>query len=168
MAKQLGYRTVDQAGKDVSWIYDKDVTFEKDSEGKIKAVRNTVETAVEQKTQAIQMGIAENVLSIESKMDRIVEAIQMNGLSESTSTQDLINAVNMQPVHFNESTEKLANSLNAQDMKEDAEDDAMTYTIAGYDPKTKQRKKERKDVSWLLKKNKKLLIMQMQIYLEIY
>ena len=151
MAKQLGYRTVDQAGKDVSWIYDKDVTFEKDSEGKIKAVRNTVETAVEQKTQAIQMGIAENVLSIESKMDRIVEAIQMNGLSESTSTQDLINAVNMQPVHFNESTEKLANSLNAQDVKEDVEDDAMTYTIAGYDPKTKQKKKERKDVSWLLK-----------------
>ena len=151
MARQLGYRTIDQAGKDVSWIYDKDVTFERDSEGKIKAVRNTVETAVEQKTQAIQMGIAENVLSIESKMDRIVEAIQMNGLSESTSTQDLINAVNMQPVHFNESTEKLANSLNTQDMKEDAEDDVMTYTIAGYDPKTKQKKKERKDVSWLLK-----------------
>ena len=151
MARQLGYRTIDQAGKDVSWLYDKDVTFERDSEGKIKAVRNTVETAVEQKTQAIQMGIAENVLSIESKMDRIVEAIQTNGLNESTSAQDLLNAVNMQPVHFNESTEKLAHSLNTQDMKEDAEDDEMTYTIAGYDPKTKQKKKERKDISWLLK-----------------
>ena len=76
LAEQMGYKDFNEAGQDISWLYGKDVKYER-KDGKIVAKRMQPKTQTEENTDVIKDNTTKIRESIE-KVSENIEKIQCN------------------------------------------------------------------------------------------
>ena len=138
LAEQMGYKDFNEAGQDISWLYGKDVKYER-KDGKIVAKRMQPKTQTEENTDVIKDNTTKIRESIEKVSENIEKIIEVNSTGNKEAKEGVAKIVL--------SNQESSTNIISNAKKEDVEDDAQLYEVMGYDRKG-NKKRRRRDIDY--------------------
>ena len=138
LAEQMGYKDFNEAGQDISWLYGKDVKYER-KDGKIVAKRMQPKTQTEENTDVIKDNTTKIRESIEKVSENIEKIIEVNSTGNIEAKEGVAKIVL--------SNQESSANIISNAKKEDEGDDAQLYEVMGYDRKG-NKKRRRRDIDY--------------------